>query len=536
MSFLLRNRKFSGRRRPQCVESGQEACEEAAAGERPSPLPAWSLTSAGLVRGGPRQAEPHPPPSSSPRRACFSERGGGEEAASGLSRSLCPLLCQKAPHQELAKQYGNIYTIWIGHIPTVVLSGFQAVKEVLINQSEAFAERPLTPFLKAALKERGIVLSKGHTWKQQRRFAQVTMRRLGLGKKGLEHQIEEVAQELVEIFARAKGQPLDPMLPITNSACNVICTLAFGHRFSLEDKEFLKLMEALESSTRFIGSFFHTLYEIFPFVMKHLPGPHQKTLLSVEMIRSFVRKEVERHKEHHSLHEPRDFIDFYLLQMEKNKDVPDSTFDDENLSQAIFDLFLAGTDTTSGTLQWALLLMASHPDIQDKVHKEIEDVFGSSQIIHYQDRKKLPYTTAVIHEVMRSKYVVLFGLPRRTTEDVNMLGYFIPKGTLVVPDFRSVLLDPKEWETPDEFNPHHFLDKDGHFVEKDAFLPFGAGLRACVGEQLAWIEIFIFFTSLLRSFTFRPPEGVKELNQEPVVGLTTHPHPYKLCAIPTSVP
>ncbi|XP_066477661.1 cytochrome P450 2J5-like [Tiliqua scincoides] len=433
---------------------------------------------------------------------------------------------------KLAKQYGNIFTIWIGYMPAVVLFGFQAVKEGLINQSEAFADRPMTPFLKVMTKERGIILSNGHTWKQQRRFAQVTMRRLGLGKKGLEHQIKEVAQELVEIFARAKGQPLDPMLPLINSTCNVICTLAFGHRFSLEDKEFLKLMEALESSTRFIGSFFHGLYEIFPFVMKHLPGPHQKALLSVETMRSFVKKEVERHKEHHSLHEPQDFIDFYLLQMEKNKDDPDSTFDDENLSQSILDLFAAGTDTTAGTLQWALLLMASHPDIQDKVHKEIEDVFGSSQIIHYQDRKKLPYTNAVIHEVMRSKYVLLFGGRRQNIEDVNILGHFIPKGTTVFPDSRSVLLDPKEWETPDEFNPYHFLDKDGHFVEKEAFLPFGAGLRACVGEQMAWIEIFIFFTSLLRAFTFRPPEGVKELNQEPVTGMTTHPHPYKLCAIP----
>ncbi|KAJ6651970.1 hypothetical protein lerEdw1_015867, partial [Lerista edwardsae] len=105
----------------------------------------------------------------------------------------------------------------------------------------------------------------------------------------------------------------------------------------------------------------------------------------------------------------------------------DSTYDDENLAQCVLELFAAGTETTASTLEWALLLMASHPDIQDKVQKEMEDIFGSSQIIHYHDRTKLPYTNAVIHEIMRSKYVLLVGIPRLTAEDVNLLGYSIPK-------------------------------------------------------------------------------------------------------------
>lgn len=109
------------------------------------------------------------------------------------------------------------------------------------------------------------------------------------------------------------------------------------------------------------------------------------------------------------------------------KDDPNSTYDEDNLVHCIFDLFIAGTDTTTASLQWAVLLMANHLDIQDNVHKELEEVFGSSHSICYEDQKKIPYTNAVIHEIMRSKYVLLYGLSRKCVKDVYLNGFLIPK-------------------------------------------------------------------------------------------------------------
>ncbi|XP_060538873.1 cytochrome P450 2J5-like [Pantherophis guttatus] len=432
-----------------------------------------------------------------------------------------------------AKQYGNIYSISLGHRFVVVLSGFKTVKETMTSFPKEFSDRSDDAFFTALGKERGIMFSNGHTWKQQRRIGISSLRKLGLGKKSLEHQIEDSAQMLVELFRQTKGQPFDPSIPVINAVSNVICALSFGHQFAPEDENFQKLIQALQSIVEFSGRFFHLMFILFPRLMSYLPGPHKEALASMETILSFAKQEIEKHKEFSALHEPQDFIDHYLLQMEKSKNDPNSTYNEENLVQSISDFFTGGTETTFTTLMWALLLLTNHPDIQEKVQKEIKDVFDISQSISYQDRKKLPYTNAVIHEIQRLKYVLITGAPRQTTKDVKMKDYHIPKGTIIIADLRSVLFDPEQWETPEEFNPNHFLDKDGKFIERKEFLPFGMGQRVCVGEQLARIEIFIFLTSLLKAFSFQLPEGVKELNEAPVVKVTMHPQPYKLCAIPT---
>ncbi|ETE57296.1 Cytochrome protein [Ophiophagus hannah] len=110
----------------------------------------------------------------------------------------------------------------------------------------------------------GIIFSNGHIWKWQRHIGIIFLWKLGLGKKSIEHQIEDAAQTLVEIFRQTKGQPFDPSFPVLNAVSKVICSLNFGHPFAPGDENFQKLMQALETVVKITGDYFHQLYNVFP--------------------------------------------------------------------------------------------------------------------------------------------------------------------------------------------------------------------------------------------------------------------------------
>ncbi|CAI9539014.1 unnamed protein product [Staurois parvus] len=198
---------------------------------------------------------------------------------------------------------------------------------------------------------------------------------------------------------------------------------------------------------------------------------------------------------------------------------------------------MAGTETTATTLQWGILMMMKYPHIQEKVQKEIQAVLESGRPPTFEDRKAMPYTLAVIHEIQRFANVIPH-IPHAASTEVNFKGYHIPKGTIIIPLLTSVLYDQRHWEKPYQFNPNHFLDAEGKFVKKEAFVPFSIGRRVCVGESLVRMELFIFFTGLLQKFTFSAPPGVSECNlvldADPC--FTIRPQPHLECCAEINLP
>ncbi|XP_004699690.1 cytochrome P450 2J2-like [Echinops telfairi] len=432
--------------------------------------------------------------------------------------------------QKFVKQYGNLFSLDIGNLHCVVVSGLPLIKEALAHKDQTIVNRPVFPAREHIFKKNGLIMSSGQLWKEQRRFALTTLRNFGLGKKNLEERIQEEAHYLCEAIEEMKGKPFDPHFKINNAVSNVICSITFGERFEYQDAQFQELLRLLDETMCLEAGRWCQLYNMCPAIVKFLPGSHQTLFRDWNKLKSFVAQMIEKHKEDWDPEKPRDFIDAYLSEMTKYSGNTTSSFHEENLVCSTLDLFFAGTETTSTTLRWALLYMALYPEIQEKVQAEIDRVIGQSQPPTTAKRELMPYTNAVIHEVLRMGNIVPLNVPREVTFDTTLAGYHLPKGTLVLTNLTALHTDPAKWATPDTFNPEHFLE-NGQFRKRDDFLPFSIGKRACLGEQLARSELFIFFTSFLQKFTFKAPANEK-LSTKFRMGITLSPVSYRLCAVP----
>ncbi|XP_078518814.1 cytochrome P450 2K6-like [Lissotriton helveticus] len=379
----------------------------------------------------------------------------------------------------------------------------------------------------------GIGFSHGESWKAMRRFTLSTLRDFGMGKKTIEDRILDELQPLINHFESHKGKPFDTRIILNSAVSNVICSIIFGKRFEYEDPTFLTLIHLIGENFRLLGAPQVQLYNYYPY-LGFLLGAHRTLERNVDQQIAFFQGFFKEHKMEFDANNITGFIDAYLLKQEQEFKNSSTHFHDKNLLYSTLDLFAAGTETTSTTLRWGLLLMMKYPEIQRKVHEEITRVIKPGQVPRVEDRKNMPYTDAVAHEIQRFANIVPLNVSRATITDVHFRGYYIPKGTEVMPLLISVLYDKTQWATPYEFNPQHFLDANGRFVKKDAFIPFSIGRRACVGESLAKMELFLFFAGLLQKFTFHPSPGVTEadLDLTEDVGFTLTPKPHGVCAVP----
>ena len=197
----------------------------------------------------------------------------------------------------------------------------------------------------------------------------------------------------------------------------------------------------------------------------------------------------------------------------------------------LIDLFIAGSETTSTTLTWAVLYMIREPDVQSKVEAELEAVVGASRLPSLADRPNLPYTEAVLMEIQRCGNIVPNGAHHMSSKPIQINGITIPANTMISPCFTEILKGDY-WGDGMVFRPNRFLDEFGALKPDDRLIPFSVGKRRCLGETLAKAEFFLFFTALLQQFNFLPEMKGQLPSDNYVPGAAILPVPFKTVIVP----
>uniref|UniRef100_A0A8C5SQ32 Uncharacterized protein n=1 Tax=Laticauda laticaudata TaxID=8630 RepID=A0A8C5SQ32_LATLA len=243
-------------------------------------------------------------------------------------------------------QYGPVFTVFLGLQRVVVLCGYQAVKEALVDQAEEFSGRGQLPAFSKDFNHHGIVFANGQRWQQLRRFSLTTLRNFGMGKRSIEERIQEEAQCLVEELRKAEGTPFDPTFLLNHTVSNVICSIVFGKRFEYSDEKFLRLNKLI--TERFCVA--SSTEAVVRTIMEKIPGVHHAGHRCSQQIIGFIKERIQMQQASLDPH------------LEKHN--PDSEFCMENLVMATFNLFFAGTETISTTLRFGFLILMKHPQVQ----------------------------------------------------------------------------------------------------------------------------------------------------------------------------
>ncbi|CAG9096498.1 unnamed protein product [Plutella xylostella] len=501
-----------------------------------------------------------------------------------------------APHAtylQLSARHGAVVSLQLGRNLLACLGSARLVRE-LFGRVDSVG-RPHTP-LNNLLEGRGIVLSEGDLWKQQRLFLTQKFRSLGVKhweKQRFEQFIMAEVAELSTTLEKTAGAAVDPTDILGRHVHNVICQLMMGFRFEDGDPEFSRFNDKVAEGMRLYGAIH--IGEHLPAYLK-LPGKAaaiKAIQRNMRDVRSFHQQHVARRRQQRALEaqdrtpgdqgkapgehgrlrdngrasgdtnrargghakgrrkdrassgensEPEDLLDCYLDvldgqdEAEFEKMFPGLTRDDAacQMVQVMNDLFSAGMETVRTTLVWALLLMLREPGVAARVRRDLARVVRPGEPVTMEHRKHLTYIEAVIFETLRRVSVVPLGTTHVNLTDWHVEGFRIPAGTHIIPLINKIHMDPDCFPDPHTFNPDRFLHH-GALQTPDNFIPFGLGRRKCLGEALARMELYLFFANVMNSFELELVKGDAMPGLDGVLGITHAPHPFRLRFISTAV-
>ena len=319
----------------------------------------------------------------------------------------------------------------------------------------------------------------------------------------------------MHLMEQFDGKPFDPADCLQRSIADVLCGIIFKDGSDTTNPDMDKLLKLNVKVTERADDIRVAAILDFFRGAHHLPIKARNRVLKLFYeIHDVIRKLLRERKE--TFHLGQQVEDFMSALLRARHDLEAECKSDEErsalLSEDYFivtieDMFIAGFETTSTALRFAIAFLSGNLKYQKDIQSQLDEVLCGRRP-SLEDRPKLPLIQAMILETLRLGNVVPLAIPHVALSDTTLGSYRVPKGTIVYANTESVHLDPKCWDDPTVFDPYRHIDAEGKLITNEGNLyPFGAGRRVCAGESLAKVKLFLFSSLLLQNFTFLPGDG-----------------------------
>ena len=387
----------------------------------------------------------------------------------------------------VARDFGDIAYFRVGRLRYYLLSHPDYVRDVLVTHDASFTKGPALRSAKVTLGE-GLLTSEGDFHRRQRRLAQPAFH---------PHRVSSYA-DIMSQYAREEsdawhdGQTTDIHEEMMRTTLRIVAKTLFDADVRAEVDE---IGEAMDISVKM----FTRAMSPFGPLLNRLPLPSNVRFRRayarlLETIDRFIAERRSTGIDHG------DLLSMLLRATDSEND--GSGMSDKQLRDECMTLFTAGHETTANALTFTWHLLSHHPDIQRRLHAEIDEALGD-RLPGRADVERLPFTRNVIAESMRL-YPPAWAIGRQAKSPVEIGGYLIPRDAVVLFCPWIVHHDARWWREPEKFDPDRWTDSGATARPRWAYFPFGGGSRSCIGESFAWMEAILVIAAIARRWRMEP--------------------------------
>ncbi|XP_022728761.1 probable (S)-N-methylcoclaurine 3'-hydroxylase isozyme 2 [Durio zibethinus] len=430
----------------------------------------------------------------------------------------------------LALIYGPLFSLNMGIKPAIVVSSPEMAALFLKEKEGMFSSRTITEaILVVTYDAHSIIFSPyGPRWKALRKILITEL----LSPKAFEQfeplRTKQVHGLLKYLYLISKSNTQvniaeSAFTALANLVSNILCSKSLFDNSKPEGK---KMKEMFWEMIKVLGT--PNFADLIPIVKPFDPQGFKRKVRNIfDQLDAFYEKLIEERLaerkgqlETTANNEKMDMLDVLLSYRSNDKENGLDRFSRFIIKGMLSEMFIAGTETTSSTVEWGMTEILRKPRIHKKLLLELDQVVGKNRFVVESDLPNLPYLQATVKEVFRLHPGVPLILPRRANEACEVAGYHIPKHCIVYVNIWGMARDPKEWENPLEFKPERFIGSSVDVKGQDFnLLPFGTGRRSCVGWPLAHRMVHYYLAAFLHAFEWdSPPEILNDMNER--VGLT----------------